>query len=262
MIKVDRAVGSREFHPRLQAHGLPAKLASIAGDFAFRGHGPNGARLKIGIEFKKLPELLAAISSGRFIGHQVGKMRDTYDVNYLLIEGGMRAEPGSGILQTPRRGGWVDAGFSRKRFMYDHFVSFLAGLTIQANFHVLHVSRRHESLRTIAGLYHWWDKPWEDHKTLKVIYGGIKPSGRLDDELGLTATFTRITPYRAMLAQIPALGWEYSGQAETVFDGPEEMMAATLEEWAALRVPGQTKDGRQRPRLGRGRAARIMDVLH
>ncbi len=64
---VDGAVGSVEFIAPLVHMGLPAVKAHLEfGDFRFVGRGEGGVPLHIGVEYKKLGELVGSLRTGRF----------------------------------------------------------------------------------------------------------------------------------------------------------------------------------------------------
>lgn len=96
MIFVDDRAGSQELVVPLQKLGLPVEETHLdSADVMFEGRGVKGVPMLVGIEYKKLGELVQALRTERLQGHQLLKMRgaDTPDTSplypfaYLLIEG-------------------------------------------------------------------------------------------------------------------------------------------------------------------------------
>jgi hypothetical protein len=86
-LQVDTRTGSAPYIEPLRAAGLPVEPAVLdAGDVAILGRGPGGAPTRVGIEIKQWDDVLMCVRSGRF-ADQLRRMRDLYEVRWLLIEG-------------------------------------------------------------------------------------------------------------------------------------------------------------------------------
>src|SRR5574341_1238250 len=107
MILLDDRAGSKDLAP-FMPKSVPFTLTRLEyGDVAFSGRGPSGV-CTVGVEIKKIPDLVDCIYSGRFAGHQLPGMLDTYDYCYLLVEGATRAGK-LGTLEYRRAGGkWAE----------------------------------------------------------------------------------------------------------------------------------------------------------
>jgi ERCC4-type nuclease len=106
MILVDQRTGSADLEPQLKALGLPTELMFMEfGDIAWTGRGENGTAVQVGIELKKLPDLLTSLRDGRLPNHQVPGMlkkpEGAYDYGWLIVEGKWRKGP-LGELQFPK----------------------------------------------------------------------------------------------------------------------------------------------------------------
>ena len=53
---------------------------------SFTGQGPNGP-VSVGIEYKRMGDALACMVGGRFTGHQLPGLRQSYQQYWLLVEG-------------------------------------------------------------------------------------------------------------------------------------------------------------------------------
>ena len=82
-ITVDPRAGSADLFEPLKARKLPVRLSKLeAGDVAFIGNGPEGRPVPVGIEYKKLPEMLGCFRD-RFAGHQIIGMGDGHQFDPL-----------------------------------------------------------------------------------------------------------------------------------------------------------------------------------
>lgn len=266
VVDVSALEGSGDLIRPLRRLGLEVRPRTLAqmpfGDVAWAGLGPDGP-IAIGMEFKRISELLSSITTGRFADHQLRGMVKTFPIRYLLVEGIWSLDRHSGILQMrrrDRRGKWIwaDAGFGSRRWMFSEVMEWLSGLPLKW----LRTSNRAETLHAIFGLRAWWSKPWRKHSSLKVIYSGVKTGLPLGDEFSpIAAALTSISPTRRLLAGIPHVGWEYSAAAEETFGSVEAACRADWRVWSRLRVDGATEDGRRRPRIGQKRAKSIVATL-
>ena len=88
MILVDTRAGSNELIEPLLKAGLPVEEATLEfGDLAFLGRGEGGKKLTIGIEHKKMGDLVQSMTGGRLAGHQLPGMLGMYDRCWLIAEG-------------------------------------------------------------------------------------------------------------------------------------------------------------------------------
>src|SRR6266446_2939294 len=100
MIFVDYRQGSHELVAPLQALGLPVEETTLEfGDVAFEGRGEGGKPVSIGIEFKKLGELVQALRTQRLQGYQLKGMRKAFDYSYLFVEGELLYGDAGGLLR-------------------------------------------------------------------------------------------------------------------------------------------------------------------
>jgi ERCC4-type nuclease len=250
MILVDYRIGSKDLAAPLRRLGSEVSLTTLEyGDLACFGHGPDG-NVDIGIERKVLSDLLSSLQSGRLLGHQLPGLTRIYDYPYLLIEGIWRAGR-EGVLETPRRGGWVAAGFGRRTWLYGDLVRLCASISVLAGVTMLYTSNAGETAQMMHALEAWWDKPWGAHKSLKAIHATPAPRALLRSP----------STTQTIAAQLPGVGWEYSEAVEAAFESVAGMVGAGVGAWAEVRMDGTTKAGHKRPKLGTKRAERIVNTL-
>src|SRR3954469_22301306 len=125
MILVDKREGSRQLADYIEPKSI-VQLGEYDTDVAFMGSGPGGEPLLIGIEYKRIDDVLHCILDGRFSGIQLPRMIDTYGEGriYLLIEGAYRVDSTSGILElqrwdpSKRKVLWKPAQYGRDAWLY------------------------------------------------------------------------------------------------------------------------------------------------
>jgi ERCC4-type nuclease len=84
MIFVDRRTGSVDLKPLLQTRSILTDLEY--GDVSFSGNDQERS-YNIGIERKRIRDLINSITTGRLSAHQIPGMLKAYDRSYLIIEG-------------------------------------------------------------------------------------------------------------------------------------------------------------------------------
>lgn len=176
---VDRRTGSGELLQPIIRYGVPAQAVELEyGDFAFEGNGPDG-KVMIGIERKRLRDMMASIRSGRFSGHQLPGLIASYDFCYLLLEGLFRPEQSTGMLQELNHG-WKDVTLGEQRFLYRELYLFLCSMERKTPLRVHRSSYPSETVLQIVDLYRWWSKEWEQHKShqgmkINLMESVVKP---------------------------------------------------------------------------------------
>lgn len=243
MLLIDNRVGSKELAEPLANLGLPVELTTLEfGDISFAGRGIGGEVLQIGIEFKKLGELVQALSSGRLAGHQLPGMVQGYERRYLLIEGEWITNA-AGMLQRrtgqgeykPLPGAPPVAELLKRLLTYAH----RGGMTPWPT------KSRADTLRWIAAAYRFWtDKDLDEHKSHIAIY-----NADVDSRLGAPTS-----QFRHTASTLPAIGAEASRAAELKFGSIYEAVIASADDWAGLEVNGK--------RLGTKRAEAIVRAIH
>lgn len=159
MIEIDYRIGSEHLLPILGKMMLPTRLVELAfGDVAFNINGPKGP-LSVGVELKRIRDLVNSIRDGRLAGHQLPGMTQHYGVTVLMVEG--LYQPSShGRLQI-FRGGWVD--LTQPSVMYAEVDNFITTLQMVMNIRFKRTGSPTESAHAIANMYRWGQKAWTDH---------------------------------------------------------------------------------------------------
>ena len=178
MIYIDPKEGSKEILDYLIAvphHPQCEHLLMDYADVVFSGNGP-AAPMLIGMEVKKMGDLINCIETGRFTGHQVIGLKQSYDVVYLVVVGEHRAEWNTGLLQIKiDKGGkkfWWTVKQGSRTWTHHEFMAWLTMVEIGWGVRTRMVRDMRELARVIVEMYMVVQKPWEGHKTLQPFYLG------------------------------------------------------------------------------------------
>lgn len=252
MILIDDRAGSKELKPHLDRLKVPCELTRLEyGDVMFLGRGPGDDWLKIGVEYKSLPDVLSCITTGRFAAHQLPGMlrRDIasreYDVTWLLLQGVWRVDTQSGVIQVPRKlagGGvqWQPLYVGRNGYTGQQLEGFLLTITQQSGIRIAKVGSEGEAARWLATLYGWWtNKSWEQHASLQTF-----------DLSGPMVQIEKPSFTRRAAATLPGVGWVKSQAVVEHFGSVTAMSLADERDW--MEVPG----------IGKVLAHRIVAALH
>lgn len=176
LLRVDPRTGSGEMLKPLKRRGVPAVSEQLpAADFAFVGLGKGGREVRVGIERKKLSDVLQCIQDGRFAGHQLPLLLANYDVVWLVVEGSWRGDPKTGLLQIPGgKAGWQDWSRGGVRLL-SALNNWLRDMTHKAGVLYWRSWNDDETADFIVGEYNWWclSKGWEGHKAHLALHKAI-----------------------------------------------------------------------------------------
>lgn len=225
----DRLVDIRKF---VTPQSLVQSEKLDYGDVAFAGNGPDGPVL-IGVEIKSPGDCVQCIQTGRFAGHQLPGLVETYHHSWLLVEGEFRPSA-SGIMQVrqwnkaTKTWGWYDARYGQAEARsYSAFMQWLMTMEVGGGVRIARTNSRMETAAWIAAAYWWWNKPWAQHKSLRVMS---------EPEHG---KFVRMTLAARMAAQIPGIGFEKAIDASTHFKTAYAMVTAEESEWQKIKGIGK-----------------------
>ena len=232
MILVDPRAGSCELVAPLAAAGLPVEEEMLEfGDMVFRGRGELGKPLLIGIEHKKIPDLVQSLMSDRLIYQLIGNpehpggMLAAYDRNYLVIEGDWDHDQAGRVVvfgglkgrRVPLKGAPLASVLEQR----------ILTLETRGGLRVRWTRNQKETIRYVCALYRFWvDRDLDDHKSHLAVH-----APDLDRALRIPLTLKR-----QVAAQLPGIGFERSRAVDTHFPSIWAMVNASEKEWA--QVPG------------------------
>lgn len=195
MILVDDRAGSKEMLDL-----LPPGMAQITrmpyGDCAWTGNGPDGVPVPVGVEIKRLNDVLQCIESGRFAGHQLPGLRRYYTVAYLIVEGIFRAGSG-GVLETLHEGRWVAASHGMRRYLHRDLWSWLTTMETCGGVLVRVTQGRQDTAEAVEQLYRWWTHraPLDAFPGQHIIYRHVTDATGLEAEMQHVHAYFRRAVY-------------------------------------------------------------------
>lgn len=257
MILIDYRIGSVELIPYFKPYGTDVCEASLGiGDVKFVGNGPDGD-VDVGIERKRLTDLVACIRDRRLSGFQlVGDeqtpgLLETYDYVYIVVEGIYR--PGlHGILEQRQSSSWAPVYAGSSAMLYAEMDNFLSSLELRAVTKIGEPVRIHrsgtlaETACWINDLYHLWtNKRWSEHRAHSDIY-----YREPDRKFSRKASFNKPknNPLVKMLAQLDGVH-NKAYEAAKQFRSIRGFANATVGAWSQI-------DG-----IGKKMARRIVEVI-
>jgi ERCC4-type nuclease len=240
VILLDRRIGSSDLYQPLRAFGLDVHLTTLeSADVAWLGRGLGDEPVPIGVEIKRIGDLLTSITTGRLSGHQLPKLINEYRHCWLLIEGQYRSGA-EGLLETKQGAVWTPHALGRSPWTYREVEAFLTTLEVRAGVHVRRAWNRGETAALVAMLYQWWTKKaYDEHRAHQAMYSPTMDAGLLYKP-SLT---------RRVAAELPGIGIGKSGAVADRFQTVRTMVNANEEEWQS--VPG----------IGKTLARKIWDAL-
>jgi ERCC4-type nuclease len=216
MIWIDNAVGSKELKSYFSPYDIPTELTELDyGDFVFYGNGQDGP-CSIGIERKTIgfyttdegegrigTDLPSSIRTNRLSGHQVPGLFNSYQYVFFLIEGIWKAGPNGEVI-VPAGKTWIPLTVGRRPMLYREISNYLMTLQLKCGGFLQRTGTPEESVAWLVGLYHWFQKEWEEHDSFKAIYAApydpVRARGR---RAGLTVRAA--SPVEIHAAQFPGI---------------------------------------------------------
>lgn len=240
-MRVDRRAGSVDLYGPLIAKGVkPVELATLAyGDIELVGNGEGGCPVSVGVEYKKLPDLIQSIDTGRLVGHQLPGMLQCYDQVWVLVEGIWR-ESSNGLVEVPRGGTWKPLRAGTGHFGAAALYGFLFTLQIKLGIRTMFTGTSSQTVAWLYQLNRWWTaKEWEDHRAHLAF-----------DQSSALSAISRPSLVRRVAKELPGIGWNRSGDVDRHFSSVVEMVVADRADWEEI------------PGVGKGIAKAVVEALN
>jgi ERCC4-type nuclease len=174
---IDSRIGSREISHHLSRY-TPRMLTTLEyGDASWLGNGPEGEGTAcVGVERKRLRDMLSSMESGRLANHQLIGMANAYHYSYVVVEGIWRSGVGE-IIEIPRgRGKWEPLTLGSRKFTVSVMDNFTNTLQCMLGVMVVFTPTLERTCMWITNVYRWWTaKKWHQHRSVngKVSCRGI-----------------------------------------------------------------------------------------
>lgn len=201
---------------------VPQSLDSA--DFAFLGNGPEGP-LHVGVELKTVPDFITSMQSGR-MADQIARMTEQYQRTYVIVEGFYRARRGSGLLEVPRGRVWQPLTLGSRPVFWAEVERFVTGIEEAG----VRVRRTRTSNETASVIVHvlkaWWDKDYEEHRSLNVLYRPAPLQLIREDEV--------THRLRLVASCLPGIGHGRSKAVAQTFRSIYNLANSTIEAWEGI----------------------------
>lgn len=267
----DPQSGSCDLIPYFKRYVVPRSLLISdillpSADVMFVGDGPSNSMVRVGIEVKKLDDLLDCVITNRFTDEQLTKMVRDYDELWLLIVDEFKPEEQSGYLVKRKRtsntghgkrvarrrrndGMWVPASYQRAREQkYSTLIKWLG--TVQRymhaagySFNIWHVRDEDEAAQWCYAQYLWYnEKGFDRHKAMKG-FSSATMDRRIDrkvDRPRAPIFLPKDVKERARSVQAyDGIGYESAVAIARAFESDHAIRNASVEEIAKVRVGGK-----------------------
>ena len=210
----------------IKALGSIAIPCALFTDCAFWGKSPNSINTNIGIERKKIGDLVSCILDGRLLYQAQIAKENNIDIFIVIVEGRIRPNPDDGLLEIPcwginprtmhRAEIWTPV---KPAMTYSRFDQYLTELHRDAG---IMVKRTEDVKETAAVIKALWDNYQRtDHQSLKQMFKPPTP----------TVQLVRPSLIRRIASEFPSVGWERSGAIAQYFQSVSEMVNADVSEW-------------------------------
>lgn len=206
---------------------VPCETAQLPyGDAMFEGRGPDESTVAVGIERKKLHDMLNCIEDSRYAAHQLPGMKSMYSVSILLIEGHWKPHDPTGYMMEGFNGGlsWGYLAGRRRATQYAMLYRYLISVQL-AGVIVTYSRDPWHTAYNICEWYHYFQKKWNQHHSLMEMQKLVLPT--LSGRPSLT---------RKWAACLTDIGSKLSGDMQKVFKRPIDLAHASEDE--LLKVPG------------------------
>lgn len=255
MIDLDHRIGSGELLRKFAPYGVAVNKTVLAfGDMAWEGWGPNGLCL-VGVERKRIDDLLQSIHSKRLSGYQLPGIVEHYDFGYLVVEGIWRTGEGGQLVVWEGDG----RGWTRRNMMARGVHNYLTTLSVQCGVNVWRTGKAQETVEYVVDQYRYWtEKKWEEHRAHQAVYLGKQEGKRLRLGLAGRGKMNRaLGPVEKVALVMPGMGEELAYRVGKKFGSVRGMCEADEGKWREVKGVGKVKAGEYVEWLnaGRGNAA-------
>lgn len=223
------------------------------------GNGPTDM-IYVGIERKRLSDLVDSIRTERLSGHQLGGLLDYFNVVWLIVEGIFRCGP-NGDLQIPRQRGqrtvWESYYCGRTPILYEEVDNFVTTMQM-AGMNYKRTAGPDETVKVVVDLYRWFSKEWKEHKGHLGIYAPIPEKNTFSPLLSRP----KANLITSMAAQLPGL-YQRAWKVGTYFSTPLEMACVVCAVGHDKSHEGPcVKAWKEIDGIGSKGAKQIVEVLH
>ena len=216
----------------LKGMGIEVQSQSqMYGDFSFLGRGEGEVPVPVGIERKKLQDLINSSYEGRLTEQLKGLLLCYQDI-WVVVEGVNRRGP-EGLLEVPgwKKGEWVPLEYGKKTFMYSELEAAIITLEEKGGVRVKETRDKYGTAHFLKTLHHWWtDKTYDQHRSHLRFR-----SSAADQSLLVSPSLCR-----EWASRLPGVAWTKSGKVADYFKSGYAMAMAEEGAWKEVEGIGGT----------------------
>lgn len=216
---------SKELQVYIQRIGVKAELDRLEfGDAAFEGNGPEG-RVMIGVERKTISDMINCIEDARYSAHQLPGMAKMYAKSILMVEGIWKPDIGTGyLMELVNTLNWRPFRYRARMERYHMLFRYLLSVSF-GGVTVIQSRDLEQTAYNICEIYHYFQKPWEQHTALLGM-----------QKLNIPTLNGRPSLVQRVAAELDGVGVKLSAEAAKVFKSTHELVSADESEW--MQIPG------------------------
>ncbi len=231
MLLIDPRIGSGDLPSYLRQirtmKGKYKKQRLFSADAALIGNGPESFPVRVGVERKRVSDLIQCIHNGRFAGTQLPRMQKMYNRIWLVIEGPYkRGESGEVHVPKGKKRGKVTWGpLPGAGMMYVGLEHWLIGMAEGCDVRWVKTGSAMETARFLAFLHSWWETPWDKHRA-HIAFDTSAPGAKIRTEKA---------PFKARVAKESiGLSTVLGRRASDHFSSARTMFNAGVGEWVKI----------------------------
>lgn len=200
--------------------GVKAEIADLPfADIAFEGYGG----LTVGIERKRLHDMLGCIDDSRFSAHQRIGLRQLYNEHWLMLEGIWRPHDPRGLLmQGDERGQFWELKVATTPVMYSKLRRYLFSV-VRSGTPVMYTRSIWHTAYDIVELYHYYQK--KEHRSMLS-----------KQQLNIPSLTRRPALVKRWAMELDGVDIVHGDAAEKLFRTPIALAMSEEVEW--LGIPG------------------------
>lgn len=205
-----------KFNPRIQAEkgDLPF------GDMAFDGFDTKGP-ISVGVERKRLHDMLACIDDNRYAAHQRIGMNNLFNETWLVIEGIWRPhDPEGWLMEGDNKGSWWFCRPAGRPVLYSKLRNYLFSVE-RAGTPVIHTRDMSHTAFDICQLYSYYQKKSHTSHISK-------------HRLNIPAFVEKPALVRRWAEELDGVGPKKAAQAAQIFKTPQALANSEAIEWRAI----------------------------
>ena len=213
---------SQELVGHIKRFGVKAEVAELPyGDFCFDGYDSKGP-IVIGVERKRLHDMLQCIDDARYNGHQRVGMSKFYRESWLLIEGHWRYHDPKGLLMEGNGQAWWECKPFGRHVLYSKLRRYLFSVS-RSGVEVMYTRDMTHTAYDVVELFHYYQK--RNHTAMLEIH---KPN--------IAVLHGKPTLVRKWAESIDGVGQVYGAAAARLFKTPIGLAMSEPMEWQG--IPG------------------------